>query len=448
MWLHFLPSFFKIVFFEGQTPSVITQQWYFPCVVAVLVYDMNKAPTNLFNLVEKSFELGAMMSCSIEVIAKSVSFSWMKKSLAAFRILFFSKFFFSHKVFFFNKTQASAGQLESKLPNGLVMGHAYSVTAIKMVLSSDQSGSCTALWFLHRVFSSTCWRRIRREKYHVSDCGTRGAPQSGRVLSAMGTHVTSPHSLRIISLNIQFSSSSENSRSREWQFVPETVKKQLEVAFKEDGEFWYYSMLWISDRFMILSVLFYDLWFLYFFLLVNWLLFWSKLPFRFQRMSFPDILTNFDKLEICNLGPETMVSADPAFVRKHKVTWESNVFSGAWTRGVSAGGCRNFLGWILCLIRSIFSLAHFKRLNVLFFFQIFFQIFYRYIPLESTVPNHAAGDRRRGRTGLVYRGAHAEGPAKAQVARIGFAYCGICALHCTSFYFVLNLKKCLIPKNF
>lgn len=28
-------------------------------------------------------------------------------------------------------------------------------------------------------------------------------------------------------------------RSSEWRFVPEHIRKQLEVSFAEDGEFWY-----------------------------------------------------------------------------------------------------------------------------------------------------------------------------------------------------------------
>ncbi|OQV14025.1 Calpain-B [Hypsibius exemplaris] len=175
-------------------------------------YELNKAPTNLFSLMEKSFQLGAMMSCSIE---------------------------------------ATAAQLESKLPNGLVMGHAYSITEVKMldVMTPNKAGKIPCIR-LRNPWGASEWK---------------GAFSDG---------------------------------SKEWSFVPENVKKQLDVSFKEDGEFW---------------------------------------------MSFPDVLTHFDKLEICNLGPETMVSADMSFVRRHKVTWESNVFSGAWTRGVSAGGCRNFL---------------------------------------------------------------------------------------------------------
>lgn len=60
------------------------------------------------------------------------------------------------------------------------------------------------------------------------------------------------------------------------------------------------------------------------------------------RIPYADLMQQFSKFEICNLGPETMVSSDGSFARKHLVTWKANIFSGSWTKGVSAGGCRNF----------------------------------------------------------------------------------------------------------
>lgn len=55
-------------------------------------------------------------------------------------------------------------------------------------------------------------------------------------------------------------------------------------------------------------------------------------------MSFEDFSTYYDKLEICHLGPDSAkTEADD------KCNWEGRTEKGAWIRGSSAGGCRNFL---------------------------------------------------------------------------------------------------------
>jgi hypothetical protein len=62
-------------------------------------------------------------------------------------------------------------------------------------------------------------------------------------------------------------------------------------------------------------------------------------------MSYKDFLSNFEKMEICNLGPDVMeeiyemtgVKATP-----HN-TWATNSHEGSWREGQTAGGCRNFL---------------------------------------------------------------------------------------------------------
>ena len=64
-------------------------------------------------------------------------------------------------------------------------------------------------------------------------------------------------------------------------------------------------------------------------------------------MSFDDYLRYFDKMEICNLGPDVMddvqemtgVSMEEAGMKK----WNTRTHLGVWDRH-SAGGCRNFLG--------------------------------------------------------------------------------------------------------
>ncbi|XP_018913124.1 calpain-B isoform X3 [Bemisia tabaci] len=84
-------------------------------------------------------------------------------------------------------------------------------------------------------------------------------------------------------------------KSREWQFISEAEKAEMGLTFDEDGEFW---------------------------------------------MSYKDFLQHFSRLEICNLSPDSLTE-DPSH-QSHK-KWEMSVFEGEWVRGVTAGGCRNYL---------------------------------------------------------------------------------------------------------
>lgn len=54
-------------------------------------------------------------------------------------------------------------------------------------------------------------------------------------------------------------------------------------------------------------------------------------------MSLDDFVTYYDKLEICHLGPDSAKGTGNAN------NWEGRAEKGAWIRGSSAGGCRNFL---------------------------------------------------------------------------------------------------------
>ena len=56
-------------------------------------------------------------------------------------------------------------------------------------------------------------------------------------------------------------------------------------------------------------------------------------------MSYNDFVTNYHKIEICNLGPDS--PQDESGVKKR---WEATVHEGSWVSRVNAGGCRNFLG--------------------------------------------------------------------------------------------------------
>ncbi|CAG4975204.1 unnamed protein product [Colias eurytheme] len=85
-------------------------------------------------------------------------------------------------------------------------------------------------------------------------------------------------------------------KSPEWRFIPESEKEELGLTFDDDGEFW---------------------------------------------MSFKDFCQHFDRVEICNLNPDSLDPEEcPEGCTKK---WEMSVFEGEWVRGVTAGGCRNFL---------------------------------------------------------------------------------------------------------
>ncbi|XP_064411925.1 calpain-9 [Latimeria chalumnae] len=79
--------------------------------------------------------------------------------------------------------------------------------------------------------------------------------------------------------------------SAEWSRIDPSVRKRLSQISLDDGEFW---------------------------------------------MSFEDFKKNFDKIEICNLTPDSL---DDNVENK----WDVTVFQGSWVRATTAGGCRNFL---------------------------------------------------------------------------------------------------------
>lgn len=64
-------------------------------------------------------------------------------------------------------------------------------------------------------------------------------------------------------------------------------------------------------------------------------------------MSYKDFQKFFDRLEICNLSPDSLTEED---VELGKKKWEMSVFEGDWVRGVTAGGCRNYLGMNMILV--------------------------------------------------------------------------------------------------
>ncbi|CDQ70916.1 unnamed protein product [Oncorhynchus mykiss] len=79
--------------------------------------------------------------------------------------------------------------------------------------------------------------------------------------------------------------------SREWNVIDSSEKKRILQNSMDDGEFW---------------------------------------------MEFEDFKANYDKIEICNLTPDSLTDDT-------KRKWEVNMFEGNWIRGSTAGGCRNFI---------------------------------------------------------------------------------------------------------
>ena len=96
----------------------------------------------------------------------------------------------------------------------------------------------------------------------------------------------------------------QHSRSPEWRFIQEAEKEDLGLTFDDDGEFW---------------------------------------------MSFKDFQQHFDRLEICNLNPDSLTEDELRDGDKKR--WELSFYEGEWVRGVTAGGCRNFLGMLLRIIK-------------------------------------------------------------------------------------------------
>ncbi|XP_034044325.1 calpain-9 [Thalassophryne amazonica] len=79
--------------------------------------------------------------------------------------------------------------------------------------------------------------------------------------------------------------------SSEWNYVDRSDKTRLQQNAIDDGEFW---------------------------------------------MEFEDFKKNYDKVEICNMSPDSLMENT-----KHQ--WEVSVFEGNWIRGSTAGGCRNYI---------------------------------------------------------------------------------------------------------
>uniref|UniRef100_A0A6P7FRT6 Calpain-B-like n=1 Tax=Diabrotica virgifera virgifera TaxID=50390 RepID=A0A6P7FRT6_DIAVI len=176
------------------------------------MYEMESSPPNLFQIMVKAYERSSLMACSIEPDPRV---------------------------------------LEAHTPQGLIRGHAYSITRIKYVEihTPNVSGKIPLLRLRNPWGNEDEWNGAWSDE----------AP--------------------------------------EWRYISQEEKEELGLTFDKDGEFW---------------------------------------------ISFKDFMKYFSRLEICNLNPDSL--SENELHETHKKKWEMSVFEGEWVRGVTAGGCRNFLG--------------------------------------------------------------------------------------------------------
>lgn len=172
------------------------------------MFDLTQAPPNLYSIMEKAHERNSMMGCSVD--------------------------------------QGGRG-MEAELTNGLIVGHAYSVTGIKTI--------------------------------EVQTPRAKGKIQLVRARNPWGNEA-------------EWKGAWGDS-SPEWQLISQEQRDEMGLSFRSDGEFW---------------------------------------------MSFTDFVKNFTKLEICNLGPDTMSGEGSS-----KKRFEMTVHEGCWKKRVTAGGCRNYI---------------------------------------------------------------------------------------------------------
>uniref|UniRef100_A0A1Q3FYQ0 Putative calpain family cysteine protease n=1 Tax=Culex tarsalis TaxID=7177 RepID=A0A1Q3FYQ0_CULTA len=175
------------------------------------MYDLkDQTPPNLFQICEKGFQRNSMFACSIE---------------------------------------PDPNVTEAETREGLIRGHAYSITKIQLadIVTPTQSGKIPLI-------------RLRNPWGNEAEWNGAWSDQSA-----------------------------------EWRFIPDEQKEELGLSFDNDGEFW---------------------------------------------MSYRDFCKYFDRIEICNLSPDSL-SEEQA--NRGKLRWEMSTFEGEWAVGSTAGGCRNYL---------------------------------------------------------------------------------------------------------
>ncbi|XP_029708160.2 calpain-A isoform X10 [Aedes albopictus] len=175
------------------------------------MYDLkDQTPPNLYAIIEKGFQRNSMFACSIE---------------------------------------PDPHVTEAETREGLIRGHAYSITKIKLadIVTPSTSGKIPLI-------------RLRNPWGNEAEWNGAWSDQSV-----------------------------------EWRYIPDEQKEELGLNFDNDGEFW---------------------------------------------MSYRDFTRYFDRIEICNLSPDSLSDEQ---VNRGKLRWEMSTFEGEWAIGSTAGGCRNYL---------------------------------------------------------------------------------------------------------
>lgn len=174
------------------------------------LYELKDAPANLFSILLKAVDRDSMLGCSIE---------------------------------------ADPATIEAVTADGLIKGHAYTITEVKMIdiRTPNKIGKLPMLRLRNPWGNEAEW--------------------------------TGPWS----------------DRSPEWRFIDDETRTEIGLTFASDGEFW---------------------------------------------MSFADWLKHFDRVELCNLTPDSLSEEQ---IQAGKKRWEMTVMEGEWTKGITAGGCRNNL---------------------------------------------------------------------------------------------------------
>ncbi|KAF2359806.1 Peptidase C2 calpain large subunit domain III [Trinorchestia longiramus] len=131
------------------------------------LYDLTKAPPTLFQIMLKSYERGSLMGCSLE---------------------------------------PDPNEVEARCSNGLVRGHAYSITCVKYCEIQTP-----------RVSGKIPLVRIRNPWGNEAEWNGPWSDQS-----------------------------------EEWQFIPQEEKEEMGLTFEHDGEFWMaYKSFWHNPQYRI-----------------------------------------------------------------------------------------------------------------------------------------------------------------------------------------------------
>ena len=68
-------------------------------------------------------------------------------------------------------------------------------------------------------------------------------------------------------------------------------------------------------------------------------------------MSYDDFVREYQRLEICFLGPDSAAESAGHAGKRKGMKWEGKLIEGAWKRRVNAGGCKNFREYLVHLRR-------------------------------------------------------------------------------------------------